>query len=314
MTLEITLVAIFVLTSIATFGVCAAAHQVLFGYRLAVQQRMAWLAENEPPAEAMSLFKELSAQDGHRIDLRTAVRTWLQTLLERAAISWSPKTFVLVCLASGLLAGLLAVGVWGPWAGLIAGPAGSIPLAIAFAKRNARQRKLTEQLPEVFQIISRAVRAGQTVPAALRIIAEDHASPAREEFALCYEQQDLGMSRELALRKLGDRTQVMELQIFVVALLVQNRSGGDLGELLDNLARLVQTRLRMRTRIRALTGEGRMQATVLILLPVLAFLAIWGFSPDYAALLLDRPGLLLATAASQSIGAFWIHRIVNFKY
>ena len=122
------------------------------------------------------------------------------------------------------------------------------------------------------------------------------------------------MSRETALRKLARRTGTMELQIFVVALLVQAKSGGDLVELLDNLAAMIRKRLKLKDRVRALTGEGRMQALVLIILPVAALLGIILLSPEYAKELLDRPWLLAGTAAAQAAGAFWIRRIVNFEY
>ncbi len=152
------------------------------------------------------------------------------------------------------------------------------------------------------------------MPSALQIIAEDFDPPISTEFALCYEQQNLGISRETALRTLAARSGIMELQIFVVALLVQAKSGGDLVELLDNLALMIRKRLKLKDRVRALTGEGRMQARVLIILPVAALFGIIYLSPDYAKALLDRPWLLAATAAAQAAGAFWVRKIVNFEY
>jgi tight adherence protein B len=163
-------------------------------------------------------------------------------------------------------------------------------------------------------MVSRAVRAGQTVPAALQIIAEDFDPPISTEFRQCYEQQNLGMSRESALRALASRTGIMELQIFVVALLVQAKSGGDLAELLDNLALVIQKRMKLQDRVRALTGEGRMQARVLMALPVAALVGILFLAPEYAAALLERPWLLVATAAIQGIGGLWIQRIIRIEY
>jgi tight adherence protein B len=187
-----------------------------------------------------------------------------------------------------------------------------LPLAL-YVKRFSRQKKLSHQLPEAFQMISRSVSAGQTVPTALRIIADDFDEPISEEFALCYEQQNLGISRETSLRKLAQRTGIMELQLFVVALLVQERSGGDLVGLLDNLAAMIRKRLKLQNRIRALTGEGRMQALVLIILPIAALAAMLVLSPEYAQSLLDRPWLLGVAAGAQTLGALWIRRIVNFE-
>lgn len=312
----ITLVTIFFCVGTVAFLAAAMLHSWLFRYRLAVQERLEALAESiaDDDPQTLSLFNELSTSRNGHGNLLVGLRDWLNQLLERAGVACPLSLFLYGSAASGLLCGATA-SLLAAWTAILAFPLGLfIPLAIVYAKRNSRQRKLARQLPEVFQIISRAVGAGQTVPAALRMIADDYQSPVKEEFALCYEHQDLGMARDLALRKLADRTQIMELQIFVVALLVQTRSGGDLVELLDSLAAIVQKRLRLKTRIRSLTGEGRMQALVLILLPIFAFVAIFVFSPEYAGLLLDKPYLLAATAAAQLLGAVWIHRIVNFEY
>jgi tight adherence protein B len=189
-----------------------------------------------------------------------------------------------------------------------------LPLGILKFRARLRQRQLSRQLPEAFAMISRAVRAGQTIPSALQIIAEDFDPPVSAEFARCYEQQNLGISRETALRQLAKRTGIMELQIFVVALLVQAKSGGDLVELLDNLSSMIRKRLKLKDRVRALTGEGRMQALVLSLLPVVSLVGIIVLAPDYSRCLLERPWLLAGTGAAIAVGAFWVRRIVNFEY
>jgi tight adherence protein B len=169
-------------------------------------------------------------------------------------------------------------------------------------------------MPEAFDVISRAIRAGQTVPAAMQIIANDFDSPISDEFLCCYEQQNLGMSMEGALRNLARRTGVMELRIFVVALLVQNRGGGNLVEILNTLSDMTRKRLRLQAKVLALTGEGRMQANVLMVLPVVAFLGLLILAPAYASGLLRYPRVLVLTAFSQFLGCVWIRRIVNFDF
>ena len=106
---------------------------------------------------------------------------------------------------------------------------------------------------------------------------------------------------------------MMELRILVVALLVQSRSGGNLSTLLANLSAMVRKRLKMQQRIKSLTGEGRLQAAILIVLPVLAFLALLLVAPDYAASLIERPWLLAMTGLAELIGALWIRQIVRFE-
>jgi tight adherence protein B len=280
--------------------------------RLAVQDRVRELSSVADSMRSASLFKDLKRLADQDLRRRT-FRERCELLIEQSA---TPLTLRQCCAAAAVAA--VGPALAAAWLAPLAIPlaavvgAGAVPAAL-YCKRFARQKRLSRQLPEAFQMISRSVSAGQTVPAALRIIADDFEGPISEEFALCYEQQNLGMSRETALRKLAHRTGVMELQLFVVALLVQERSGGDLVALLDNLAAMIRKRLKLQNRIRALTGEGRMQALVLIALPIAALAAMLVLSPEYAQSLLDRPWLLGLAAGAQTLGALWIRRIVNFE-
>ena len=279
---------------------------------LAVQERVKELSQVGDSTRSASLFKDLKRLADQSAKRRT-IRERLDQLIEQSATTLTLRQCVALSVA--MAAGLALPAAWlAPLAIPIAAGVGFalLPMAL-YVKRFSRQKKLSQQLPEAFQMISRSVSAGQTVPTALRIIADDFDEPISEEFALCYEQQNLGISRETSLRKLAQRTGIMELQLFVVALLVQERSGGDLVALLDNLAAMIRKRLKLQNRIRALTGEGRMQALVLIILPIAALAAMLVLSPEYAQSLLDRPWLLGVAAGAQTLGALWIRRIVNFE-
>lgn len=189
-----------------------------------------------------------------------------------------------------------------------------MPLAYVRARCRNRQRVLCGQLPEAFDLMARAVRAGQTVTGAFQIVARDLQPPLADEFAYCYEQQNLGRAADLALRDLAERTGVIELQMFVAALLVQRRSGGNVVELLSNLSSLVQKRLRLAGKVRALTSEGRLQALVLGLLPIGVFGGLFFANRPYIQVLLDRPHILGALAGLQLAGALWVQKIVNVDY
>lgn len=303
----------FISVSMLTLCVGVLIYDWFFRYRLAVHERLKELS-GEGGGREISLFKDikrLQAQE-HQENVTWSER--LQLLFEQAGVQTTVRSMIGWSLAA---AGITALaGLWRAWwLGALLMPLGAmLPFVMLVARKRIRQRKLSRQLPEAFAMIGRAVRAGQTVPAAFQIVAEDFDPPISTEFARCYEQQNLGMSRESALRKLARRTGTMELQIFVVALLVQAKSGGDLVELLDNLAAMIRKRLKLRDRVRALTGEGRMQALVLTVLPLAALVGIIFLSREYAQELLDRPGLLAGTAAAQAAGVFWIRRIVNFDY
>lgn len=302
----------FVTVAVAVAGAGSLFYDRFLRNHLAVQERVKELSHVGDSTRSASLFKDLKRLTDQSVRPRT-FRERASQLVEQSATTLTLRQCSLLSIALAASASL-PTAWFAPLAiPLVAGFGFAlVPLAL-FVKRLSRQKKLSRQLPEAFQMISRSVSAGQTVPAALRIIADDFDEPISEEFALCYEQQNLGISRETSLRKLAQRTGIMELQLFVVALLVQERSGGDLVGLLDNLAAMIRKRLKLQNRIRALTGEGRMQASVLIVLPIAALAAMLVLSPEYAQSLLDRPWLLGIAAGAQTLGALWIRRIVNFE-
>jgi tight adherence protein B len=162
--------------------------------------------------------------------------------------------------------------------------------------------------------MSRIVRAGQTISQALRAVSDEFQPPIATEFASCYEQQNLGLSTDAALRDLARRTGLLEIKIFVLALLVQQQTGGNLAELLDKLSTIIRERFQIRGQIRTLTAEGRTQATVLLVLPPVMFGLILFFNRDYANMLLARPKLIIGCLVSEAIGALWIRRIINFDF
>jgi tight adherence protein B len=304
----------FVSTSLLTISLGTLIYDWLFRYRLTVRERLMELSNADGSEQTVSLFKDIKRLQSQEVVERRSWSEWFRNRIDRAGMQWSNRAFALSCVASG--GGMASLGGFASWwlAGILGLSGATLPFWLLVVRERSRHRRLSRQLPEAFSMISRAVKAGQTVPSALHIIADDFDPPISTEFARCYEQQNLGISRESALRQLANRTGIMELQIFVVALLVQAKSGGDLVELLDNLSAMIRKRIKLKDRVRALTGEGRMQALVLVVLPAAGLLGIILIAPDYARCLLDRPSLLAATAAAQAVGAFWVRRIVNFQY
>lgn len=304
----------FVSATLIAVSVGIVSRECYLRFRIGRRFRAGDLANEIGGANGVSLFRDINRFDKADGD---ETETWLERLgqqLEQARLTTTPVNFLLTCLGLGVALG--AVGLLrSPMVALALAAGGcTLPFLYLRIKRFRMQQALTCQLPEVFQMVSRAVRAGQTIPAALQTIADDFEQPVAEEFARCQEQQNLGISKELALRQLAKRAGVMELQLFVVALLVQSRSGGDLVELLDNLSAMIRRRLKLKDRVRALTGEGRTQAAVLFVLPFAALLGLMVFSPDYASVLLERPWLLMGTLCVQLLGVLWVRKIVNFEY
>ena len=224
----------------------------------------------------------------------------------------------LLTLAAGLGLGLGAVAgllSQSPLTGIIVGLAGVCgPLVYVRTKQKTRLKKLLAQLPDAFDLMARVIRAGQTMSQALQAIADEFDEPIAGEFVYCYEQQNMGLAPEFALRDLARRTGLLEVKIFVLAVLVQQQTGGNLAELLERLAAIVRERFRMREKINALTAEGRMQAVILLAMVPLMFLLLLILNRSYAVVLFERPALLIGMVIAEVAGAIWIRRIVNFDF
>lgn len=268
----------------------------------------------------ISALDQIAADDPERGDDAVEVvpppdwRQRLEALIEQAGLTLSVGRLVAVSQASGVGAGLL--GVWlGGWVlGTLGCAAGGLtPLALVRWKRAARQERFQKQLPGAFELMARVIRTGQSVPQAFQAVAAAVDQPLAGEFARCQHQLDLGLRPEAAFHELGQRSGVLELRLFVVAMTIQRQSGGNLSDVLERLALMVRARLRLRQQIRTLTAEGRLQSTTLVVLPFLTFAVMFVLNRQYAETLLEHKRLLLAMAGLMVLGVWWIRRIVRFE-
>ncbi|WP_020474688.1 type II secretion system F family protein [Zavarzinella formosa] len=266
---------------------------------------------NMGPAEEYALLR---AGNGPVVAKpRPGLITVINHQLEDANLSFGAVQFLLAGVV--MAAGLASAGGWAfQWPGVAAGVLAGLIIPWAFVQFKQRQRRerLLNQLPAAFELMARIIRAGQSVPQAFGAVAESFDNPLAGEFANARHQQELGLSAEVVIRELGHRSGVMELRIFSMAMLLQQQTGGNLSEVLDRLAALIRTRLRLRQQVRTLTAEGRLQGITLAVLPALMFVALYLANRRYAQMLLDRPSLLLATGALVCIGLLWIRKIVRF--
>lgn len=240
----------------------------------------------------------------------------IERMIEQSGLKVTPRQLWLMAglvggilgMLTGILSGNVLLGAF------VAFLAAGFPFAAVRVVQKRRQAALLAQLPDAFDLVARVIRAGKTVPQAMRAVADEFPPPLAAEFTHCTEQQDLGLPPELALRDLAERTGLLEMQIFVVALLVQRQAGGNLAEILENLAGIVRDRFRVREKIRVLTSQGRLEAAVLVALPPLMFLVMSYLNPTYSLVLLDHPYPLMGVLAGMAVGILWIRRIVRFDF
>ncbi|HYV39740.1 MAG TPA: type II secretion system F family protein [Gemmataceae bacterium] len=192
----------------------------------------------------------------------------------------------------------------------------TIPLAWLFNKRRARLKKFGAQLSDALELVARALRAGHSLAAGMHVVAEEMPSPIADEFGRVYEEQNLGIPIEDALKSLCDRVPNLDLRFFVTSVLVQRTTGGDLSEILDKIGYVIRERFRILGQIQALTAEGRLSGVILIILPFALFLLMLYLKPDYIEKLWTHEiGIKMSVAAlvAQLLGALVIKKIVNIK-
>ena len=202
----------------------------------------------------------------------------------------------------------------GIWAGPAALVAAALPWLYISRKRSKRLAQLREQLADAFELMSRVIRAGQTVSQAMQSVADEFSRPISLEMHYCSEQMNLGLSAESALRDLARRTGLLELKVFSLAVLVHRQTGGNLAELLDKLAYVVRERFRIQGMIQSLTAQGRLQALILLSLPPAMFVLLMAVHPTYESLLFEYPLMILAALSLMLLGWLWIRKIVSFDY
>ena len=189
-----------------------------------------------------------------------------------------------------------------------------LPFGLLAILRYRRNDRLRAQLPDALDLMSRMLRAGQTITQSLRGVADEFESPIADEFGYCYEQQNLGLSTDASMYEMARRTGVLELRILVVALTIHRQAGGNLSELLDNLAKVIRDRYRIQGQIRALTADGRLQAAILLALPPFLLVVLSVLNRDYVSILYQFPWLLVGMFGFEIFGALWLHRIVSFDF
>lgn len=242
----------------------------------------------------------------------------LQTMIDQADLNWSAsQTLLNLCGGGVLLTVAMIVFKYNPVLALACG--GSImvlPLMWMSLRRAKRMRKISNQLPDVFDMMSQALRAGHALGGAVQIIYEQMPPPIATEFAQVYHEQNLGIRIEDALQSMADRVDSLDVRFFVTAVMIQRQTGGDLAEVLDNISNVIRERIELAGLVRGLTAEGRLSGWVLFCLPILVFCATMYLNPDYASVLFDEPIgriMLMVAAGMQLMGIAMIRWIVNIK-
>jgi tight adherence protein B len=194
--------------------------------------------------------------------------------------------------------------------------AACLPLMLLGRARRRRMERFGHQLPDALDMMSRAMRAGHAFPTALKLVADEVPAPLGDEFKIAFDEVNFGVSMADALNNLAVRVPSMDLQYFVVAVLIQRESGGNLTELLTSISAIIRDRQRLVGQVRVLSAEGRMSAWVLCLLPFGAGGLIYLANPDSMGVLFTDPGgrkMLGIALTMMMFGVLAIRKIVRIR-
>ncbi|MDN6887892.1 type II secretion system F family protein [Variovorax sp. CAN2819] len=243
----------------------------------------------------------------------------LDRFILQAGLEWTVSSFLLVSCVLGVL-GFFAAMVMARQSllvGLVAGGCLAVlPLLYLQRQRSRRLARMEKQLPEALDLVTRALRAGHSFASGVQMIGDEMAEPIASEFRMVADEVNFGVSLQQALTNLSERVPLTDLRYFVVSVLIQRDSGGNLTEVLGNLSRLIRERLKLLARVRVLSSEGRLSAWILGLMPFALAALMNVFNPEFMAPLWTDPigqSVLKYMLVVMLVGIVLLRQIVKIR-
>ena len=316
---------VFLLSASAVIGVyLALAGRSQAALRKTVEDRLQEVKGGASPdhqGDIDSLIREQATGPMPSLDdmAKRAVRGMdLERWLAQSGLGLSISGLLLVALVVGVLSAVVGVVVSHLlWVGALAFAVGAcLPFMFVRYKRGARMHKFEEHFPEALDLMSRAIRAGHAFGAGMKMVADELTEPVGPEFRKAFEEQNFGLSMKESLNNLSDRMPLIDVRFFVTAVLIQRETGGNLSEILDNLANVVRERFKIQRQVRVHTAHGRFTGYVLLGLPGFLALALSFINPEHMDLLFKDPigkMMIAASIAMQVVGWVWIKRVIKIE-
>jgi tight adherence protein B len=241
----------------------------------------------------------------------------LKVRMAQAELEWSVGRVIALMLFSGAVAGLLLLRIVPLWGALIGAVAiAFLPYGYILRAREKRFRAFREAFPDVLDSMARALRAGYPLPAAVDMVASDAPEPISTELKKASAEANLGMGWARALENLARRIPILEVNVFISAVVLHARTGGKLGEVLGGVAENMREAISLQGEVRALAAHGKLTGAILTVLPLIIAAMMAIFSPGYMMTLYDHPWgktLIAAAIGCLVLAQLVIRRIVDIK-
>jgi tight adherence protein B len=280
----------------------------------------AMTTEDGSPADSTLLRKE-TAGPLPNID-RAATEALKGSSIERfLQQSGTTMTISAVVLTTLMFAALASIGTFMfthlMWAAMVAFVLGlGIQPMLLKHKRTKRIYRFEEHFPEALDLLSRAVRAGHAFSAGMKMVADELDDPVGPEFRKAFDEQNYGLPLKESLNGMAERIPLLDVKFFATAVLIQRETGGNLAEILDNLANVVRERFKIRRQVRVHTAHGRFTGYVLMALPAFLAVALMFINPEHMNLLFEEKigqMMILLCIVMQGIGFIWIKQVVKIE-
>lgn len=290
--------------------------------RAELHRRLRSLAK--PGAEHLSLIRErrISRIPGlDRILRPIPAARRLEKLLLQTDLTWTVATVAAlsIVLALGFTLGLWLILRKTPVLALIGVPIGlALPVMLVLNARIRRAHKISSQLPDALEMMVRSLRAGHGLNSGFKLVAQEMPPPVAVEFGRCFEEQQFGVDFRDAIGHMTERVpNNLDLKIFAVSVVIQRETGGNLVEILEQIANTIRERFKFYGKLRALTAEGKISGYILGALPFLCLGFVALFNPRYLVpLVVDPVGRLIALGgvALWALGVLWMSKMVKVDY
>jgi tight adherence protein B len=316
-----TLIVLFVV-SILAIELCLFAFRAMRGSSpdpRRLRRRLSRISSN--PSETTDILRKqtfssvpvLNAILSHTPGTKT-----LDLLLRQADIQQTPSVFLMTT-ALLSLAGYVLTWIYKEnalYSIIVAVLLGVGPYLYVRQRKGRRMDKFQAQLPDGLELIARALRAGHAFTTGMKIAADNFGDPIGPEFADTLDEINFGVSIPDALKNLARRVDCPDLKFFVVSVILQRETGGNLAEIIETIARIIRERFKFQDKVRVLSAEGNLSAKILICLPFLIVISLRFINPDYANVLMnEKSGQVLGSIAivMMIIGIYLIMKMVKIR-
>jgi len=243
----------------------------------------------------------------------------VEELLDQSGTGVQLGTFLLISLACGVAVAFVVLKVTGMLVAAI--PSGlfaaTLPTTVMRKKRDSRVRKFEEQFPEALALMSRALKAGHTFTTGLQMVSEEMAKPIGPEFKLLFDEQNYGRALPDALKEFARRIPLLDARFFVTAVLIQRDAGGNLAEVLDNIAVVIRDRFKVKRQIQVVSAHARISGWVLIGVPPTLAAVLFTINPEHLKTLTNSPlgvQLIITGIVLQVIGSLIVRKLIQIEY